>query len=134
MQTAITGRCLCGSITYRAGEAALWQMHCHCESCRRATGSAFASFLGVGDAAFVWVSGEPAIYRSSPGVERFFCPACGTPLAYRATRFPGEIHLHAGTLDDPARFRAEAHVHMAEAVAWADIHDGKPRHAAGSDD
>jgi hypothetical protein len=128
MHPPITGRCLCGAITYRADEPPLWQMHCHCQSCRRATGAAFASFFGLADGSWRWTSGQPASYASSPGTERLFCPACGTPLAYRAARFPGETHLLAGTLDDPARYRPTAHVHASEMQVWADIHDGLPRH------
>lgn len=133
MTQPLTGRCLCGAITYRADAPPLWQMHCHCESCRRATGSAFASFLGLQDGTWAWTRGDPAAYPSSPGTERLFCPRCGTPLAYRSTRFPGETHIHAGTLDHPDRFHPSAHVHMAESQSWADIHDHLPRHAAQDD-
>lgn len=133
MQPPITGRCLCGAITYRADATPLWQMHCHCDSCRRTTGSAFASFFGLRDGTWHWTSGTPATYRSSPDVERLFCPTCGTPLAYRSTRFTGETHLYAGTLDHPAAYSPTAHVHFAEAMLWADIHDHLPRHP-GTDD
>ncbi|NBE06865.1 GFA family protein [Paragemmobacter ruber] len=134
MQVPITGRCLCGAITYRADATPLWQMHCHCESCRRATGAAFASFFGVADGNWHWTGAAPAIFRSSPDVERLFCPTCGTPMAYRATRFPGETHFHAGTLDRPETFRPTAHVHCAEQQPWSDINDGLPRHATTSGD
>ncbi|MEN9411236.1 MAG: hypothetical protein RL216_3210 [Pseudomonadota bacterium] len=133
MQPPITGRCLCGAVTYRADAPPLWQMHCHCDSCRRATASAFASFFGLRDGTWRWTSGTPALYRSSPDVERLFCPTCGTPLAYRSTRFPDETHLHAGTLDHPATYTPTAHVHFAQAQLWADIHDHLPRHP-GTDD
>ena len=134
MQPPITGRCLCGAIAYHADAPPLWQMHCHCESCRRATGSAFASFFGLADGTWRWLRGVPAIHASSPDVERLFCPTCGTPLAYRSSRFPGETHLYAGTLDHPETYRPSAHVHFAEAQSWADIHDGLPRHDATSGD
>lgn len=133
MQAPITGRCLCGATTYRADAPPLWQMHCHCESCRRATGAGFASYLGLPDTALRWTGRPPAIFTSSPGTERLFCPTCGTPLAYRAHRFPGEIHIHAGTLDHPGTYRPTAHVHAAERQPWADIHDHLPRHGAQDD-
>lgn len=134
MQPPITGRCLCGAVTYRADAPPLWQMHCHCESCRRSTGAAFASFFGLRDGTWHWTGREPALFHSSPDVDRLFCPACGTPMAYRSTRFPRETHLHAGTLDDPQTYRPTAHVHSAEMQHWADINDHLPRHAASSDD
>ena len=133
MTPPITGRCLCGAITYAADAPPLWQMHCHCDSCRRATGAAFASFFGLKDGTWRWTGATPAAYRSSPDVLRLFCPHCGTPMAYCSTRFPGETHFHAGTLDHPETYRPTAHVHVAEAQPWADIHDGLPRHDGTSD-
>lgn len=133
MQPPVTGRCHCGAIAYRSDGPPLWQMHCHCESCRRTTGAAFASFLGLRDGTWRWTKGSPAVFRSSADSERLFCPDCGTPLAYRSARFPDETHIHAGTLDYPETFRPTAHVHVAERLAWADIHDHSPRHA-GPDD
>ena len=133
MDAPITGRCLCGATTYRADAPPLWQMHCHCESCRRATGAGFASYFGLPGTALRWTGQHPASFTSSPGTERLFCPTCGTPMAYRSTRFPGEIHLHAGTLDHPGAYRPTAHVHAAERQPWADLHDHLPRHAAQDD-
>ncbi len=133
MTPPLTGRCLCGSIAYRADAPPLWQMHCHCDSCRRATGAGFASYLGLPETALRWTGQPPARFASSPGTERLFCPTCGTPMAYRATRFPGEIHLHAGTLDHPETYRPTAHVHTSECQPWIRLHDHLPRHATQDD-
>lgn len=127
MQPPITGHCLCGAVTYRADAPPLWQAHCHCESCRRTTGSAFASFFCLRDGTWAWTGAMPAAYTSSPGTERLFCGTCGTPMAYRSTRFPGELHIHAGTLDHPESFDPTVHVHAAERQRWSDIHDGRLR-------
>ncbi len=124
MQLPITGRCLCGDITYRADAPPLWQAHCHCESCRRATSAAFASFFGVQDGHWHWTGRQPATYASSEGVWRDFCPRCGAQMAYRSTRFPDEIHFYAASLDDPAAYAPTAHVHTAEQLPWVHLSDG----------
>jgi len=129
-----SGRCLCGAVTYRCDAPPLWQMHCHCASCRRATGAAFASFFGVADGKWFWTKGLPATYASSPGVTRQFCATCGTPMAYRADRFTGEMHFFAATLDAPETYRPTAHVHFAEHLSWADLADTLPRHPGTSPD
>ena len=121
-----TGRCLCGAVTYRCTEAPLWQGHCHCESCRRATASPFTSFLGVRNGTWDWTSGAPATYASSPGVQRDFCPTCGTPMAYSTTRWPDEKHFYAATLDDPTAFTPERHYHADERLPWVHLADGIP--------
>lgn len=123
----LTGRCLCGQVRYRADAAPLWQAHCHCESCRRATAAAFASFFGIADGQWRWTAAPPATYNSSAGVWRDFCPACGTQMAYRATRFPGEVHFYAATLDDPSAYAPTVHVHWDEHVPWLHLDDGLVR-------
>ena len=124
MDPPITGRCLCGDVTYRATAAPLWQAHCHCESCRRATSAPFTSFFGIADGAWSWTGRAPVTHASSPGVWRDFCPRCGAQMAYRAARFPGEIHFYAATLDDPARFAPTVHVHAGERLPWVHLADG----------
>lgn len=127
MTPPFTGRCLCGDITFRCTAAPLWQAHCHCESCRRATASPFTSFLGIADGHWEWTGAVPAGHASSPGVRRDFCPRCGTPMAFRADRFPGEIHFYAATLDRPEAFAPTCHYHAAEMLPWVHLSDGLPR-------
>jgi hypothetical protein len=122
------GRCLCRSIEYEFEGSPLWVAHCHCESCRRATSSAFATYVGVKLDQFSYLKGEPAIYESSPGVQRYFCGKCGSPMAIAGSRWPGEVHLHAGSLIDPAGVEPNRHVHAGEALPWAELHDDLPRY------
>lgn len=127
MTPPFTGRCLCGAVTYRCTALPLWQLHCHCESCRRATASPFTSFLGVADGSWEWTGATPATFASSPGVRRDFCARCGSQMAYRSDRFPGECHFHAATLDRPQDYAPTGHVHSAEALPWVHLADGLPR-------
>jgi hypothetical protein len=74
------GGCLCGAVRYRlAGSPGV---HCcHCDMCRRATGSAFAVLAWIPFERLFWTSGRPRYRRSSPLAERGFCPECGSPLS-----------------------------------------------------
>ena len=125
------GACLCGAIRWRTAVSPFWSAHCHCVSCRRATGAPVASFMGFGKSAVHW-NGQRQFYRSSPGVTRGFCASCGTPLSYMSTRWPGEIHLYAATLNDPSVFKPEAHVHWSERVPYLTVTDELPKHAGSS--
>lgn len=127
-----TGRCLCRAVTFAFDGAPLWVAHCHCDSCRRQTSSALATFVGV-RAEQVRFSGlAPARYESSPGVIRSFCPKCGSPIAFEAEgKFPGEVHLFLGTLDDQASVAPRSHVHVGEQVPWFEVLDDLPRYQAG---
>ena len=121
-----SGRCLCGAVRYVFEGAPNWQAHCHCESCRRATASPFTSFLGVAHAGFRWTDSLPAQYESSPDVLRFFCPDCGTPMAYQSPTRTDEIDLFAATLDNPSSYTPTQHVHWNERLPWLKIADGLP--------
>ncbi len=113
------GGCLCGALRFAARGKPLWIAHCHCHSCRRNTGSAFATFVGYQQAQFR--------NASSPGVTRSFCGTCGTPLTYAAERWPGEVHVYVCTLDRPEAFEPKAHVHVGEQLPWLRLDDGLPR-------
>lgn len=120
------GGCACGAVRYEVKGSPFWAMHCHCESCRRATGSPMTSYFGVGRGQVTW-KGARSFFKSSPGVTRGFCGQCGTPMHYMSTRWPGEVHLFAATLDDLTLYKPTAHVHWAEHVPWINSDDGLPR-------
>src|SRR5438105_14748840 len=48
----ITGRCLCGGVTYSADAEPTVQAVCHCADCQRQTGNPFSVIVGVPRAAF----------------------------------------------------------------------------------
>jgi hypothetical protein len=126
------GGCLCGAVRFEAVGAPAWVAHCHCQSCRKSTGAPFAAFVGFLRSQVTFTGAAPATYASSPGVVRSFCGACGTPIAYEADRFPGEIHLYLCTLDTPAAFTPQAHVHVGEQLPWLHLADGLPRYRTNS--
>ncbi len=127
-----TGRCQCGAVQFETTGRPRWVAHCHCGSCRRATASAFATYVGFARSQVQYVRGEPAGYHSSPGVTRRFCRECGTPLSYEGDRWPDEVHLFACVFEDPAAFQPQAHVHTNEQVAWLHLADDLPRHRTTS--
>ena len=128
--TKLTARCLCGDVTWQAEGPVTWACHCHCESCRRATAAPMTTFIGLRLSGFHWTGTPPATYASSPGVERSFCGTCGTPMAFQAAWYEGEIHTYAATLDDPGRFSPEFHVHYDEKLPWLHLSDGLPKYPA----
>jgi hypothetical protein len=126
--TLTTGRCMCGAIRYALTGKPRWVMHCHCASCRRAVSSVVATYVGVKTARFRYTAGTPKGYSGSPGVTRHFCGDCGTPIAYTGARWPDEVHLYHGTLDDPAAWLPTGHAHVVEQIPWFEVHDDLPRY------
>ena len=127
------GGCLCGRIRYRVDGETVWAGYCHCESCRRFTGSVVTNWLGVDETSVTFVAGEPAYFRDR-GVARGFCRDCGSSVTYQAERFPGYLQLHVGSLDDPSVAAPQAHVHCAEKVDWFEVDDALPRFDASAAD
>jgi hypothetical protein len=112
------GHCLCGAVSFRYHGAPNWVLHCHCESCRRATASPMTTFVSVPDARLGWSGADPAVFVSSPGVTRGFCATCGSPVYYRNATLPGETHLYAALLDDPGTVMPEGHDFLEERIPW----------------
>jgi hypothetical protein len=123
------GGCLCGRVRYRVAGEPLWVAYCHCQSCRRHTGSVMTAFVGFLKADYEIVSGTPVARESSPGVWRRHCGDCGSPLTYEARRVDRETHVYLGTLDQPAGLKPQSHVFTEEAVPWLKVADALPRHA-----
>ena len=121
------GHCLCRAVAYEVDGPPKWVAHCHCESCRRHTGSVMATFAGVDAAQVRWTGIAPSRHESSPETWRSFCPRCGTPISYESSRFQGEIHFYLGTLESPQDMPAKAHVYVAEQLPWFEILDDCPR-------
>ncbi|MEM8646144.1 MAG: GFA family protein [Pseudomonadota bacterium] len=132
-----TGGCMCGAVRFEAYGAVRDVGYCHCESCRRHTGAPLVAYVGVA-ADQVRFSGAPrARYRSSPAVERAFCPECGTSLTWEGvTQTSGVkvIEFHISTLDHPERFKPEEHTRYDERISWLEVADDLPRHRSVSND
>lgn len=122
-----TGHCLCGAVSWRYEGAETWACYCHCDDCRRNCAAPVTAYIGVPLARFEWTGAAPSGYSASPGVTRLFCATCGTPMAFQAERYAGEIHLYAASMDDPTRFTPQFHVHYAERLPWLHIDDDLPR-------
>lgn len=95
----LTGGCLCGAVRYRTSGPPLRVGICHCETCKRQSGSPLPAFA-IFRADAVEVTGEVRGFRTSPAIERHFCPACGSHVYGDEG---GEYAVPLGTLDEPAR-------------------------------
>jgi len=100
------GGCLCGLVRYVATGRPIAAALCHCDNCRRNTGSAFSVNAMFPETA-VTLTGDLAVYadRGDSGhpVLRYFCGTCGTPIRSSAEATRGLFVLKAGTLDEPDR-------------------------------
>ncbi|MBT6096730.1 MAG: GFA family protein [Rhodospirillaceae bacterium] len=98
----ISGKCLCGGISYESDNEPMFTANCHCSDCRAATGAAYStlSFFKSDD---VKISGETKSYQhvadSGSQMIKRFCPNCGSQLFGENSAREGMISVRAGTID-----------------------------------
>ena len=122
------GGCLCGAIRYRIEGRPKHVGHCHCRSCRRASGAVALTWAYVARDRFHLIQGTPTIYRSSENAERQFCRICGSALFYASFKEPDMIDIALGTLDDPNALPADHHNFIGEKIAWLHLDEELPAH------
>jgi hypothetical protein len=132
----LTGRCLCGAVTYRVSAPFKQFAHCHCERCRKATGTGHATNLYVEPGNFEWLTGEDRTARYDlPTAKSFattFCRTCGSPLPHH-TRSGRTVVVPAGSLDDAPSMTPQAHIFWESRAAWDCSCDDVPTFAAYPD-
>ena len=122
------GGCLCGALRFRARGAPTHATLCHCQSCRRAAGAPLVAWVSFPRACFAFTRGEPARFRSSPPVERSFCPRCGTPLTYAHDAERDTLDVTTVSLDRAAELAPRDHTWTSHALPWVHDLDALPHH------
>ena len=135
MATNISGRCLCGFVSWEYTGTVGPANYCHCADCRRATGSAFNVGVRLDSPEFRISSGVPASFtkRAESGREltRSFCPECGSPIFTSSPAHPDQVYVKAGSFDDPTVVRPTRESWTASAVSWSRIAEGLLRFEKG---
>lgn len=126
----VTGGCQCNAIRYSLGATPQFSGICHCESCRRSAGAESVGWLSEEIGGFRVERGELAIYESSPGVRRGFCPKCGTTLTYQNR--DDSIDVTLASLDDPELFPPKVEVWLGERLTWNPANPFLEQHERGS--
>jgi hypothetical protein len=125
-----TGRCLCGAVTYEVRGLLRDVVLCHCEECRRWSGTGAGAFASAHDDDLV-VSGDTVRWVESPAsnrhARRAFCSNCGSSLFWKAADAE-RTGIAAGTLDEPTGLGRAAHIYSSDAADWDELpDDGLPR-------
>ena len=118
----IGGSCLCGAITYEFETATGDFVLCHCNRCKKASGSAFVAGVSVSGLSFL--SGEELIHSyeapilvTPPNYRRDFCSRCGSPVPAPAGE-EGKSAVPAGSLDADPGVAPREHVWVNCEAPW----------------
>ncbi len=129
MAAEFSGGCLCGAVRYVCAAAPAMAGHCHCEDCRRSSGSGHSSHLAVPEASVILTGQATGYSRAADSghlISRHFCPTCGAPLFSRNSAMVDMIFLRASSLDDVEVFQPQMHVFAARAASWDRLTEGLP--------
>lgn len=129
-RSRFSGHCLCGAIRYEITGEPLIVAQCHCEECRRlsGTGHTVGAMFHAED---LVLKGELVefSYQSAKNsrVTKSFCPRCGSPVLGRNSRTPDYVTLPLGTMDDTADLTVEVVLFKKDEQHWEDLADDIPR-------
>jgi hypothetical protein len=136
--TEFSGGCLCGAIRYVVRGDPVRILNCHCDDCRRATGSSFGTYVFVDESDLTILRGTPKSFEHQNGVgvtmTKRFCGNCGTQLFGKGSRAAGMIHVKVGTIDDASFVRPEMDLFVSRKLPFVRLSDetehfdqGRPR-------
>ncbi|HEY3698660.1 MAG TPA: GFA family protein [Spongiibacteraceae bacterium] len=129
MNNKYHGSCLCGEINFEIdGDFGSFYL-CHCEYCRKDTGSAHAANLFSSAAKLNWISGESKVTRfnlPSTRHSKCFCSICGSALP-RVERNGQLIVVPAGSLNTDIPIKPNSHIFCASRANWDDALEKIPK-------
>ncbi len=114
------GSCLCGEVTFEIeGEFDNFYL-CHCERCRKDTGSAHAANLFSSTAKLRWLSGQEnskTFNFLSEGHIKNFCTNCGSALPN--IQMDGKLLVvPAGSIDSDIDIKPQGHIYFSSKANW----------------
>jgi len=126
----LTGGCLCNKVRYSVKAELIQFYFCHCEQCRKITGSAFAANIRANPAKIKWLSGSEFVKRFDyPGVRYFtkvFCTECGSGLPFINEK-GDNLYIPAGSLDPETHIKPGCNIFWGDRSAWIEEGLSAPR-------
>jgi|TARA_Y100000310_G_scaffold224250_1_gene226059 hypothetical protein len=131
---AIRGSCLCGGVTFEIDKAVGPAEFCHCNRCRKVSGTAALLGVGVNTEDYRFLTGrelirtyQAPILDGPPPYTSTFCGNCGSPVP-SADPEGDWFEIAAGLLDDDPGIRPDKHIFVELTPAWDQITDGLPQY------
>jgi len=130
---AIAGSCLCGGVRFEIERAIGPFELCHCNRCRKSSGSAFVAGVGVRVDEYRLLTGreliasyDAPILERPPAYRVFFCTRCGSMVPEPEPS--GEwFEIPAGLLEGDPSVRPDKHIFAELEPAWLEIAARLPR-------
>jgi len=126
MKNRYSGKCLCGAVTYVIDAPPIVVAQCHCEECRRLSGTGHTvGAMFPSDEVIVTGELNEFTYKSDKGsvVTKAFCAGCGSPIYGMNTRIPNHLTITLGTMDDCSDLDVEVVIFERDKQHWDQLGD-----------
>ena len=121
----LRGSCLCGGIKFEVTQAPETLRYCHCESCKKLSGSIGTVNGRVPSSAIRILAGKELLQTFQPaeGSAKTFCRTCGSNLFGGGWPDSETTSVRASALDDPFDARPSTHLFVRSVAAWETLPD-----------
>ena len=119
----IRGHCLCGAVSFQARGPFRPVVACHCNECRRFSGSAWNATAAKRDN--LTIEGEEHLrwFALNEHARRGFCGTCGSSLFFDP-KARDYVAIGAGALEKPTGLELGVHIWVGEKGDYYEIGDG----------
>jgi hypothetical protein len=129
---AIRGSCLCGGVTFEIDRACGPAEYCHCNRCRKVSGSSSLLTVRVATRNYRFLTGRELvkvyaapILHEPPAYQSHFCSTCGSQVPPSSPE--GEsFEIPAGLFDDDFGIRPDKHIFVDFMPPWDDLQQQLP--------
>jgi hypothetical protein len=101
-------------------------MICHCNDCRKYSGTSFGSYLFIHESEFAQkgeVKSFEVVGDSGRTLQRNFCVNCGSHMAEYGPDFAGLVVIPTGTLDDSSWIKPQLQCYAGRVDSWVSFPD-----------
>ena len=130
----VRGSCLCGGVKFEVERAVGPFDLCHCSRCRKVSGSAYLTWLGVRREGFRFLQGvdliktfELPVSDSPPPYDTSFCSRCGSQVPNPSKTGEPRFEIPAGALEADPLIRPDKHIYTEFMAPWDSIADSLPQ-------
>lgn len=120
MKGYIGGGCVCGEVLFSVEDDFKNFYFCHCEQCRKMTGSAHACNLFTNPGNVKWEKGLDSVKRydhPDRTISKAFCINCGSSLPY-LSKSGNALVVPAGSLNEEPTKELDAQIFCNEQTGW----------------
>ncbi|QIK78897.1 GFA family protein [Sphingomonas piscis] len=121
---SVRASCSCGQLRATANGTPVRVSACHCNACKKRTGSAFSAQARWIEAD-VTTEGRSTVFtriaESGNPADFHFCSDCGATVFFSTRNLPGTVAIPLGVLDDPFALRPNISIFEEVKQSWVTI-------------